>query len=394
MAAHAAADVVVTGAGLAGLACALQVRRLRPHARVMVLESQDCAGGSARWAVGSFTAGGTRWQRAAGVADTAADHYAEALGMCRIRRPDYRQLLAKVCERGPGLLDDLAGLGITFAGPYAEAPHTRPRMHNAVPDASAVTQTLADRAAGAGITILSGHEVTGIGRSEPGGYDIDASGRRFRAPQLVIASGDASAADPLFPAVNPGSTGEAAQLAASCLGAWLEHARLVPWLRTAAPDRPRVAPEASLVRAATVRLDDRELPGAQLLADPAAAGSQPLELVITADEAVSAATVACTYPATGYSTLAGLIDGGLARREDPATVVVGPLVMAITLADAGLVTDARLRVLDGGGSPLPGLHACGSAALGGISLGGHGHHLLWAAVTGELAGAQVAAQLP
>jgi succinate dehydrogenase/fumarate reductase flavoprotein subunit len=32
----------------------------------------------------------------------------------------------------------------------------------------------------------------------------------------------------------------------------------------------------------------------------------------------------------------------------------------------------------------------GSAALGGITLGGHGHHLLWAVATGERAGAQVA----
>ena len=84
---------------------------------------------------------------------------------------------------------------------------------------------------------------------------------------------------------------------------------------------------------------------------------------------------------------------GLAWREDADTVVLGPLVMAITLVDGGLVVNEQLRAVAPDGAPLSGLHACGSAALGGITLGGHGHHLLWAVATGERAGAQVAATL-
>jgi fumarate reductase flavoprotein subunit len=69
-------------------------------------------------------------------------------------------------------------------------------------------------------------------------------------------------------------------------------------------------------------------------------------------------------------------------------------VMAITLVDGGLVVDDKLRVGRDDGTPLHGVHACGSAALGGITLGGHGHHLLWAMATGERAGQQVAGELP
>lgn len=388
-----AADVVVAGAGLAGLQCAVTIGELAPGAEVVLLESQDATGGSARWAVGSFTAGGTRWQAAAGVTDSPEEHYRDALTMCQLRHPDYRELLLAVCRRGPGLLADLAGLGIQFAGPYQESPHRQPRMHNAVPAANAVTELLAGRAAGLGVTILTGCALTGLRPAAGGGYDLDAGGRRFRTRQVIIASGDASAAHPVFPAVNPGATGTASRLAAASLGAALEDAPLVPWLRTLAAGRPRVSPTASIVRAATVRAAGRELSGAQLLADPSLAGGQPLELVITADEAACARTIACTYPASGYATIGDLVADGLARRENADTVVVGPLGMVITLADGGLVTDTGLRVQHRNGGPLPGLRACGSAALGGITLGGHGHHLLWAAATGELAGQQAAAEL-
>jgi fumarate reductase flavoprotein subunit len=392
------ADVVVIGAGLAGLQCAVTVKERRPQAAVVVLDSQDAVGGSARWAVGSFTAGGTRWQRAAGVDDSADDHLADALAMCPVRHPAYAQLLAWTCRRGPGLLDDLAARGVRFRGPYPEEPHSRPRMHNAVPDASAVAAVLAARAAELGVTILTSCAVDDISRSSDrtgrdgdGTLAVRADGRVFATRGVVVASGDASAADPVFPSVNPGATGGAQRLLAARLGAQLEEGRRVPWLRTTAPG-PRVSPVPALVRDATVRVAGRELPGAELLASPRL-GAQPLHLVIRADEAASAATVACTYPASGYATLADLVAAGLGWREDAGTVVLGPLVMAITLVDGGLVVDERLRVLAARGTPVSGVHACGSAALGGISLGGHGHHLLWAVATGERAGAQVAAGL-
>jgi succinate dehydrogenase/fumarate reductase flavoprotein subunit len=388
------ADVVVIRAGLAGLQCAVTVSELRPRADVVVLESQDVVGGSARWAVGSFTAGGTRWQLAAGVKDSAADHFQDALAMCPIRHPAYGQLLLRTCQRGPGLLADLSDRGISFAGPFLEEPHSQPRMHNAVPAASAVAEMLADRADKLGVTVLTGHAAGDIGRQTDGVFGIDTGERHFLARQLVIASGDESATDPVFPAVNPGATGVAQRLVAARLGAARQQGRLVPWLRTWADGRPRVSPVPSIVRQATMRVAGREFPGTQLLADPLSAGAEPLELIVVADAATSAQTVVCTYPATGYATLTDLVAAGLGRRESADSIVLGPLMMAITLVDGGLVVDDQLRVVRDDGTPLAGVHACGSAALGGITLGGHGHHLLWAVATGERAGEQVAGELP
>lgn len=386
-------DVVVIGAGLAGLQCAVTVKELVPRADVVVLEGQDVVGGSARWAVGSFTAGGTIWQLAAGVDDSAEDHFDDALQMCSIRYPAYRHLLFWACQRGPGLLADLSERGIRFAGPYVEKPHSKPRMHNAVPAASAVADALADSAVKLGVTILTGRAARDISRCDGGVFVVQASGQQLLARQLVIASGDTSATDPVFPAVNPGATGVAQQLMATRLGAKLEQGRHVPWLRTMDASRPRVSPVPGLVRQATVRVSGREVPGALLLADPLSVGAAPLDLVVSADEATSAATVACTYPVSGYATLADLVAAGLARREGDDSIVLGPLVMAITLVDGGLVVDERSRVVRDDGTPLGGGYACGSAALGGITLGGHGHHLLWAVATGERTGQTVADEL-
>jgi fumarate reductase flavoprotein subunit len=387
------ADVVVIGAGLAGLQCAVTIKELRPRADVVVLESQDAVGGSARWAVGSFTAGGTAWQRAAGVADSAEDHFEDALALCSIRRPAYRQLLLRVCQRGPGLLADLSDGGISFAGPYVEKPHSKPRMHNAVPAASAVTDMLADRARELGVTVLTSHAVGDIRRCEGNVLSLAAGDRQFLTRQLVIASGDESATDPVFPAVNPGSTGVAQGLVAARLGATMHPGRLVPWLRTWVAGRPRVSPVPHIVRQATIRVAGREFAGTQLLANPYCAGAEPLDLIVTADAATSADTVACTFPVSGYATLGDLVAAGLGRRENADSIVLGPLVMAITLVDGGLVVDDQLRVVRDDGTPLDGVRACGSAALGGITLGGHGHHLLWAAATGERTGEQVASEL-
>lgn len=387
-----ATDVVVIGAGLAGLQCAVTIKERRPQAEVVLLESEEAVGGSARWAVGSFTAGGTRWQLAAGVEDSPEAHFRQALSMCTLRHPGYEALLARVCRRGPGLLEDLAARGVTFSGPYDEEPHSKPRMHNVVPAASAVAEVLAARAAELGSRIATGCAVDDVARSPEGALAVSAGGQRFVASQLVVASGDASATDPTFPSVNPGATGLAQELVARRLGAPLETGRLVPWLRTIGEGRPRVSPVAGIVREATVRVAGRQLSGAELLADPMSVGAEPLELVIRADEATSRGTVACTYPTRGYATLADLVTDGLARREGDS-LVLGPLVMAITLVDGGLFVDEQLEVLGNDGGPLARVHACGSAALGGIALGGHGHHLLWAIATGERAGEQVAAAL-
>ena len=65
-------DVVIVGGGGAGLAAAVEASST--GARVLVLEACPQLGGTTGMAVGSFTAAGTKYQRAAGIADDPAWH--------------------------------------------------------------------------------------------------------------------------------------------------------------------------------------------------------------------------------------------------------------------------------------------------------------------------------
>jgi succinate dehydrogenase/fumarate reductase flavoprotein subunit len=72
---------------------------------------------------------------------------------------------------------------------------------------------------------------------------------------------------------------------------------------------------------------------------------------------------------------------------------LGPVQSVIPLTDGGLAVNESLAVLDLDGSPVPGLFAAGSAGQGGVLLGGHGHHLGWAFVSGRIAGRSAAAHV-
>jgi hypothetical protein len=153
----------------------------------------------------------------------------------------------------------------------------------------------------------------------------------------------------------------------------------------ATPAGAWVAPTDDLVAAATVVDRDREVPGTVLLADPRAFAGRDLHLEL-AEHAIPDPARLATYPAVGYGDLARFVADGLADRIG-GRVRIGPLRVVVTLADGGLRVDEELRLRARAGGVVPGLWACGAAALGPTQLNGHGHHLLWAATTGRWAAA-------
>src|SRR5437762_12840167 len=69
-------DVIVVGGGGSGLAAAVSVAQ--HGGRALLVEKQPYLGGTTGIAVGSFTAAGTRWQRAKQIADSSGDHAEDA----------------------------------------------------------------------------------------------------------------------------------------------------------------------------------------------------------------------------------------------------------------------------------------------------------------------------
>jgi succinate dehydrogenase/fumarate reductase flavoprotein subunit len=71
-------------------------------------------------------------------------------------------------------------------------------------------------------------------------------------------------------------------------------------------------------------------------------------------------------------------------------VALGPVRSYVVFTDGGLRVTSDLEVLGPSGQPIPGLYAAGSNGQGGVLLEGHGHHLVWAFISGRIAGANAA----
>jgi succinate dehydrogenase/fumarate reductase flavoprotein subunit len=388
-------DVIIVGAGLAGLVCAWRIGEASPRTRVLVQEG-GVPGGSSALAVGSFTAAGTSLQRAAGVVDTPAEHHEDLLRMVELEgttedQERYRSLLRRFCEAAPEAWERLRAAGASFSGPYLEPPHRKPRMHNAVPAARAVVELALERVGRLpGVELAAGHPVTALGR-DGAGFQVASGLGLERCGALVVACGDRSAAWDRLPGLNPAALGAPIDLAGVAFGARRHPARYHPGLRTVVPGQPHVEPQRQLVEAAVARTPSGEVPGRELLATLPEHAGEELFLIVE-DPSSWWDRMVCTYPAVGYATLRGLVEAGQAAEEGDR-VVVGPLRAVITLADGALDVDGSAAVLSESLAPVPGLFACGSAALGAIQLHGHGHHLMWCAVSGGWAAASALAAL-
>jgi len=105
---------------------------------------------------------------------------------------DLRRLLA---DEMPDTFRWLLKHGIRFYGPMPEPPHTKPRMHNVLPNSRAFITHLSKAARRAGVNIECGARVTAMLTDQGRVVGVDcttASGpRRFRARGgVVLAAGD------------------------------------------------------------------------------------------------------------------------------------------------------------------------------------------------------------
>lgn len=117
MAGRKAYDVVIVGAGAAGLACALEAAR--GGARVLVVEKDHRLGGALHLSGGHLSAAGTTRQRARGITDSVQAHREDVV---RISRGTARMdLVDVVTEHAPSTLTWLE------RGGFACAPET-PRI--------------------------------------------------------------------------------------------------------------------------------------------------------------------------------------------------------------------------------------------------------------------------
>ena len=220
-------DVLVIGGGGAGLAAAIEAKNR--GAGVVLIEKNPELGGTTAWSIGSFTATRTPQQLAAGIEDSPDEHFAD---MPKFSGPDADRdnpaLRRLFVDNANDTLRWLMSMGVEFFGPMPEPPHTKPRMHNVLPNSRAYIIRLGAEARKIGVDVrcdtraasflVEDGRVVGIAGDGPDGP------LEIRARATVLASGDYAASEKLkakyiseavsrVDAMNPTATGDGHEMA-------------------------------------------------------------------------------------------------------------------------------------------------------------------------------------
>jgi fumarate reductase flavoprotein subunit len=186
---RAAYDVIVVGAGGAGLAAAIEARPA--GAKVLLVEKNAAPGGSTAWSVGSVTATGTPHQQRKGIADAPESHWRDMAGfngdLDSRDNPALRRVLA---DEIPETFRWLLAQGIRFFGPMPEPPHAQPRMHNVLPNSRAFITHLSRAARRAGVDVRTGARVTALTHEGGRLTGIVCGDDSIAARSVVLAAGD------------------------------------------------------------------------------------------------------------------------------------------------------------------------------------------------------------
>jgi fumarate reductase flavoprotein subunit len=123
------ADVVVVGGGACGLVAALRAAR-DPGLVVAVFEKSTKEGCNTQFSSGSLAAGGTRFQREAGVEDSPERHATDILAVSR--DPKSAPIVRALCRAAPRYVEWLAdelGHPIELGLDLARSGQSVPRLH-------------------------------------------------------------------------------------------------------------------------------------------------------------------------------------------------------------------------------------------------------------------------
>jgi len=223
-------EVVVVGAGIAGLAAALAARA-RGARRVTVVESEDVVGGSARATDGAIVAAGTRRQRALGVVDRPAalahDHLQRNGGDLDVA------LVRLLADASAPTIDWLGDLGVAFHDELGIGDDLVARLHVPIGGAQSIVDVLHGRCRDAGVEVSLGRRIDRLVVHDDAvagvaGSDDRSGGTEVLAGAVVLAAGgfgnDAGFVAAHFPSVAatgeawyvgaPGSRGDALRLGA------------------------------------------------------------------------------------------------------------------------------------------------------------------------------------
>jgi len=440
--------VVIVGAGAAGLCAALAAREA--GAEVLVLERDPVPRGSTALSAGLIPAPGTRWQRDAGIEDSAEGFAADILAKAG-GEPDPAAVRTVTEAVGPALewLADAHGLDFSVITDFRYPGHSANRMHGLPSRAGGeLVDRLRQAAERAGIDILCDAQVVALHATAEGriaGVALrrpDGAVEAIGCGALVLAcngyGGNRALVRRYVPELaealyfgHPGNQGEAV-LWGQALGAATRHLPghqghgsvahpagiLITWATIAEggvqvnAEGRRFSDESHGYSEQAARV--LEQPGgiAWTVFDARIAGiarqfedfreAEALGAVVEAAD-VPALAAAARLPEAALSATLAEVEGwkrtggtdGFGRGFAGTPPLVPPLravrvTGALFHTQGGLVVDGEARVLHGDGHAFPNLLAAGGAACGvsGSRASGYlsGNGLLTAVALGRIAG--------
>jgi fumarate reductase flavoprotein subunit len=446
-------DVAVVGGGACGLVAALRAAR-NPDLLVAVFEKSTKEGCNSQFSSGSLAAGGTRYQRAAGIDDSPERHARDILAVNG--DPDAEPIVTALCQVAPHYVEWLAdelGHPVELGMDMARSGQSVPRLHTDTGRAGgarlistlrrAVEATdnivFVDNAPGTGLLTKEDGSVTGV-------HVVDGGEQRRAGAQAVVLAADGFANNPdmmaefcpdaagaFYGGVST-STGDAIrwglELGATTrnMGSFLGHGLVVPGHGT------RLNPVLPFLGALLVGTDGRrfveekaqgysklgrviaEQPGGRAVliwderAHKAAMHSELMR------ESAAAGAFRRHETLSDLASGTGLPEAALAETladfrsvslvDNPAGTDPGPLhfplyagwvTRGVLTTQGGLLVDTLGRVQHHSGHPIPGLYAGGGSAAGisGPSSEGYmsGNGLLTALGFGWLIGNHLATTL-
>ena len=157
-------DIVVCGAGTAGLACSIAAAEA--GARVVVVEKDVEIGGTLHLSAGQMSAAGSRLQSAKGIDDSPDRHFEDVMRIGQGRNDP--ELVRLAVGEAAATIDWLEELGFPFPEEmpiiyHGHDPYTRPRTYWGPEMGVSILRTIAPRfeelVAEGAVTLLLGHRL-------------------------------------------------------------------------------------------------------------------------------------------------------------------------------------------------------------------------------------------